>query len=84
MDMETIQLVLDAGPNAVQAFKWYALATFGETLVWAGTVTGILVYLFKSIAKGNMLREYWESLSLTQQKELAEIHFKKKVDKENV
>ena len=78
MDMETLQLIIDAGPNAVEALKFYVLGQFGVATVITSGAFSTLYLLFKSIDKNTRENRYWDSLDPSTQKEFAMNFFKEK------
>lgn len=76
--METLQLIMEAGPNAVEAFKYYALINFGESLVFSSTLFGILLTITKVIKNSHDEDKHWNNLTKEEQKELSTKYFEKK------
>lgn len=67
MNMEQLQLMVDAGPNAVAMMSWYAMAGVGKMAVFFGSV----LIAFKMFANGCRESIRWDALSKEQQNILA-------------
>lgn len=64
MDAETLQLIVEAGPNAVSMAMYYMISNVGITAIITGAITTVLYSTIRSIQKGNAL----EKLTAEQQR----------------
>ena len=67
MDIETIKLIVDAGPHAVTMFGYYVLGTVGSSAMWATAIGSALIYGINRAWAIN----YWDALSSEEQAAVA-------------
>ena len=67
MNIEQLQLMVDAGPNAVAMMSWYAMAGVGKMAVFFGSV----LIGAKMFANGIRESVRWDSLSQEQRNIMA-------------
>lgn len=77
MEIETLQLIMEAGPNAVEAMKYYFLAGISESVITGMVIFGVFGYITHTICKTIKDDTLWDSLSHSQQSEVAVKRFSK-------